>query len=276
MAMLITEEETMEQSLNAFRQWADLWKKHAEVNKNYIKGSLKELHGVGVDRTIVLVGFGNSLYKNIKAVKALAIDPTVDIFCCDKALKYLVENGVTPQYCMVEDAQVSWEKYGKDVDTSNITLIANICINPVWVENWKGSVFFHINKDNLGSEKIFQKITGLNDLTYAASNVANTMMVIASQFHFNYSHILLVGYDYSWDIQDNYYCGEDNEKKYHLNHIRCLDLNNDIVSTSNNLYFAARWLQSFVEKFKMPVINLSGQGILYKINTAILVKQEVN
>ena len=88
---------------------------------------------------------------------------------------------------MVCDAQVNFEKYGKINKEliKGINLLATCTSNPKWTKYWGengGKIDFFVNKDNIRTHKIFGEY--FEDKVHytipAASNVANSMYVIAS------------------------------------------------------------------------------------------------
>ena len=74
---------------------------------------------------------------------------------------------------------------------------------------------------------------------------------------------LLVGYDFSWKPEGNYYAWENPKpKRFYMTHRTALDSKGDIVLTSENLIFSSRWLESYCQAFSLPVVNCTGGGIL--------------
>jgi hypothetical protein len=151
---LLTTEDITQQSLRAINQWGTLWRTHAKEHSKYEMRSLEELENVGIGKAVVCVANGYSLELEIETLKKY--QGNVDILCCDKTLGHLLDNGITPTYCIVCDAKVSYEKYlepWKD-KLQNTILFQNVCGNPEWTNqgNWKDRYFF-VNKDVLGSEK---------------------------------------------------------------------------------------------------------------------------
>ena len=74
---------------------------------------------------------------------------------------------------------------------------------------------------------------------------------------------LLVGYDFSWKPEGNYYAWENPKpKRFYMTHRTALDSKGDIVLTGENLIFSSRWLESYCQAFSLPVVNCTGGGIL--------------
>lgn len=170
------------QSEAAYKQWAPQWRKHTKENSIFEMKSIHELENHGVGRAVLCVANGYSFEENIETIKKY--QHNVDIFACDKTMGHLLDNGITPKFVMMCDANVDYEKYMapyKD-KLQDIILIANICGNPEWTKNgnWKDKYFF-INKDILGSEKEFSEMSGCTNFIPAGTNVSNAMVVMLTQ-----------------------------------------------------------------------------------------------
>lgn len=258
--MIPDEYEVYRQSKAALKQWDADWTKNCGLNKPFMKNKMDEIIGTGMGRPVLAVAYGSSLKDKFAQVKELS--EKMDTICVDKAFKSLVEHGIYPTYVVVADANVNYENYGKDVDSSKSSLIINVCGNHEWVKNWKGKVYFYVNIDNIGTQHKYSKITGVKDFIPAASNVGNAMIVICHVL-FKYSQIFLLGYDYSWKSDGLYYGNEQNDdKKFSMNHMKLLDINDNLVCCSSNLDFSCRWLLTYMTRYKINSINLSGQGVL--------------
>lgn len=242
------EKEVMIQSKNAFRQWKDLWINNCQINKDLASASIKVLQNQGIGKRVVCCAMGPSLEKDIKTLKEYR--DVIDIICVDKAYKYLVQNGIYPDFMMISDAQVSYELYCEPVQvhTDKTVLIGNINSNPKWGQAWRGHKFYYINQDNIKSEVIFSKLTGCNDFLIAGSNVSNALLIFATTL-MNYDRYYLSGYDFSWPSGESFYAFDKNHaKKKYLNQMRTYDRDYNLVNTSQNLWFSKRWLEGFIYK----------------------------
>jgi hypothetical protein len=266
------ESQVLAQSKAAYGQWKEQWREQAKTHSEYKMKSLLDFENIGVGRTVLCVANGYSFEENIETIKAHR--ENIDILCCDKTLGHLLDNGIVPTYCLVCDANVSFEKYlepYKD-QVKNVVLFINVCANPKWTEGiaWKDRYFF-VNKDILQSEKEFSALSGCDNLIPAATNVSNAMVVLLTQSDnggrvnfFGYDKICLIGYDYSWKADGKYYAfDKDGDGKTHyMRHIHALNEAGDYVYTSGNLAFSASWLEKYVTTFKLPVVQCSKSGIM--------------
>ena len=270
----MTEDQIRAQSNAALKQWGEQWEKHCKIHSKDkdVKNNLIDLESSGIGKAVLLVANGYSLEENMDKIKDN--QETCDIICCDKSLGHLLRNEVYPKYCLVCDANVNFEKYLKPyLDKLDKTiLLINVCANPEWsqVVNWKSKYFF-VNKDIIKSEINFSKISGCNNFIPTGTNVSNAMMIMLTQSDnngkrnfFGYDKFLLIGYDYSWHVNGNYYAydKDGNGKADYMKHIYCLNMNGDFAYTSGNLYFSSRWLEKYLSVYKFPVINCSKKTIL--------------
>ena len=257
--MLLSKDETQAQSNAAWGKWKYQWIDNAERNGRLDRILMKELINAGKDRKLIQAAFGYSLSKNIKDIKERG--PDYDVMCCDKAFGYLMANGIVPKYCVVADANVSLD-WIDGADTSKTTLIANVASSHKWVKSWKGPLVLYTNWDNIGTARILGMAGKVYDTVPASSNVSNAQIVFASQV-FNYDCQLLVGYDYSWDVDGKYYASKDSDKRYWMHMVDSVSPYGGVAKTSHNLMFSCKWMIQYLMKFKQTkVINCSEAGIM--------------
>jgi hypothetical protein len=280
--MSLTPEDIKQQSLRAYGQWAPIWRDHAKAHSKYEMKSLEAFENIGIGKAVVCVANGYSLELQIETLKKY--QDQVDILCCDKSLGHLLDNGIVPTYVIVCDARVSYEKYlekWKD-QLKEITLFQNICANPEWAApDWKDRYFFG-NKDVLGSEREFMGISGCPNSVPAGTNVSNALVVFLTQSDntgrknfFGYDKILLVGFDYAWREDGNYYAFDKlgGGKHNYMRHIYLRNIDNNLCYTSNNLAFSAKWLEQYISAFKLPVVQCSRESVLPLKNMGVLEEQ---
>jgi len=300
--MAVDKNSIIQQSNAAYNQWKKPWRKHAkEISRLAPHTPLNEFANIGVGKACLVVANGYSFEQNIEVIKANK--DNVDILCCDKTLGHLLDNGITPTYCMVCDSQVDYEKYMKPwADQLQDTIMfANVCANTEWSfnGNWKNKVYF-VNKDAIQSEKEFCELSQCGNVIPAATNVSNAMVVLLTQSdnmgrrnHFGYDKILTIGFDYSWTLDGNYYAFDKNAngKANYMRHVYCLNKAGNHAYTSGNLLFSAQWLEKYIANFKLPVVQCSDETLLgcaysgklekqmkynYKTTDRSIVKNDIN
>lgn len=246
---MLSDEEVKRQSEGAMKLWSDTWERHAKENGEILKEkglSNQLIYGHGLGRQAVCVGFASSLEDEVNKLKIK--NGSVDILAVDKAMSYLLENGIKPNFVYIADAGIDYKKWCEPYleQTEDICLISNVTANPQWTKNWRGKVFFYVNQDNIETQKIYAPLSGCDELIKASSNVGNSVIVHASTYLL-YDAYFLLGYDFSWGWRDNYYCGEDSKKRWYMNHHQMINVEGDFVDTSQNLLFSARWLADFIK-----------------------------
>ncbi len=267
--MALSEKEVLRQSEAAFMQWKDIWEKHSKFNGELLKmqgTSHCDLLGIGAGKSLLCIANAPSFENEIETIKKYINRENTDIICVDKCMCQLIENGIIPNFVILADAGIDYNTWCENYIeyTKNITLISNVNANIEWTKNWKGKIIFYVNKDNIQSEKIYCELSGCKEVIPASSNVGNTVIVFATQI-MGYDEYYLIGYDYCWGDEDNYYAFTDSEKRYWMKHLYLIDSLGRFVNTSQNLLFSARWLSDFynaVLKGKIKIFNCSRKGIL--------------
>lgn len=266
-----TTAEIIEQSKCAYNQWAEQWRKQADYVSKFDMKSLDDFENIGVGKACLVIANGYSFEENIQTIKDN--QDHCDIFCIDKTLKHCIDNGITPQYCLVCDANVNYEKYMEPVKDKlqDTVLFINVCANPKWIDNgnWKDYRFF-VNRDVLESEKEFSALSGCNNLVPAGTNVSNAAVVFLNQSdndgiknYFGYDILLLIGYDYCWNKKGYYAFDHMGDGKYH--YMRNVHLYNSLAEfcySSTNLLFSARWLNDYIKIYKVKAVQCSNNTIL--------------
>lgn len=281
--MAINPDQIKSQSLNAYNQWKDQWRTHAKEHSRFAMKPFSDFLNTGIGKAALCVANGASFEKELEVIKSQ--QGNVDIVACDKTLGHLLDNGITPAYAVVCDANVNYEKYmekWKD-KLANTILFINVCGNPQWTRNgnWK-DVYFFANTDVLGSEKEFMELSGCPNQIAAGTNVSNAMVIALTQCdnsgrknYFGYDKILLIGFDYSWMPDGNYYSfDKDGSGKYqYMRHLYLPNINGKIAYTSTNLAFSAQWLAEYIKAFKLPIVQCSKDSILPTKKMGVLSKQ---
>lgn len=282
----LTQQDTIKQSTDAYKQWKDIWHENAKRNAavaNAKGTSIKDIASMGRNRLGILVAMGQSLENHIDDLRGYTEKEGVDVLCVDKAFGLLMDHGVVPAAVVVSDAQVVLDKWVTShlKSTKNIPLIISATANPIWAESWEGPVYILVNKDSIKTEAAISEITGCYDLVPASANVGNALVVVSAEY-LAYKELLLVGYDYSWLPGENYYAFSGDADGI-MENKRCWQLsgysigNNDkLTMMSENLTFAARWLKNYYlgKVCNLPtglkIYNCSRQGILDDIPGADL------
>jgi hypothetical protein len=245
--------------------------------------SFEDFRNTGIGKAILLVANGYSFEENIETIKKYK--DNVDIMACDKTLGHLLSHGIKPKFCMVCDANVSYEKYLKPwiKQLDKTILLQNVCANPEWSENgnWKNK-YFYVNKDVMNYEKEFAELSGCPNFLTAGTNVSNMMVVVLNQSDnqqrqnlFGYDKILLIGFDYSWKMDGKYYAfDEDGDgKRYYMRHIYGISQSGKMIFTSNNLSNSASWLKLYIEAYRINAVQCAPDALVVLGKSGDLEKQ---
>ena len=285
MAILLNWQQVEKQSQNVFNQFGESkWIPFAKENIKQPHKSTKEFHNAGIGKTLLLCAMGESLEKQVDIIKRYR--DKVDIVVCDKGFEPLLKQGIKADFVMLCDCNISFRFIEKSInETKGVKLICTPYANPEWVKKWQGDRYFFVNKDAIKTEKIFKKMFD-KDLRIipAGSNVSNAMLVFftgsdeVQNINFSgYEKYLLVGYDYSWSPFGKYYAWHNPKpKRFYMNHRTMIDFNNNIVFTSENLLFSAKWLYSYITTFQINAINCSGEGLFDIPQKSVLEKELKN
>lgn len=266
-----TPEETRQQSLACYHQWKDIWQENAKFHgTRFPMKPLSEFINIGIGKAALCIANGYSFEENIETIKKN--QHNVDIIACDKTIMHCIENGIIPKFCIVCDANVSYEKYLEPIKEKlkDTILIINVCANTKWAisGNWK-DIFFFVSMDVLNTEHIFSGISGCQNIIPAATNVSSQMVVILTQSNnhgvqnfFGYDKYLLIGFDYSWG--ENYYAFDKDGggKINYMKNIYLKNIRGDLCCTSSNLMFSARWFESYLRAFRLPIFQCSDRSIV--------------
>lgn len=259
------------QSRQVFGQFGEKWKANARANSALPRRDSEELRDSGLGRFAVFVAMGASLEGHIEVLKKYR--DRFDIFACDKSFGVLLDHGIIPDAVHIADANIPFKWLEPYVDrTAGIKLISTAYANPEWTQAWKGDRYFYLNVDAIDSQHEFTPYFrgGLRYIP-ASSNISNAMVVfwtgcIDKQIENfgNYERYYLTGYDYSWRPDGNYYAfNNPTPKRHYMAHMALNDINGDVVRSSENLMFSARWLYMYLSTYSvLPVVNCSGRGML--------------
>lgn len=280
---MLSKEDIHKQSVRAYGQWAVQWREHARIHSKYEMKPMTDLEMSGVGKAVLCVANGYSLEEEMPTIRQYA--HLVDIVCCDKTLGHLLRHGIRPTYCLVADANVSYEKYlepYKD-QLSDTILLANVCCNPEWTEkgNWKDRYFFSV-MDVIKSELEWTKLSGCPNMMAAGTNVSNSLVIAMTQSDntgrrnaFGYDKILLIGFDYCWGAETGYYAfdWDGGGKRNYMRHTYLMDIAGRTVYSSTNLIFSAKWLDSYVGTYRLPVIQCTKRSVFATRKSGILAQQ---
>jgi len=287
---LVTREETVNQSRRTLDKWGELWESNCKVNRaNFRK---HEFDYKKKSEKCYLFSFGPSFESNLKNLIKTKEHYANHVGCVDKALGGLLKYSTIPHTVVTADARIRIDEClnGVDEGFAGVALKTThffICAtsDPSWIlfcnkYGIKYTIF--LNKDTIKSHHEFKKYFNVNRLDIeqdaillpASVNVGNCLYMIHALIY-NFSHIFLLGYDYSFQYKSRYYGMESfapvhrdfgRDKRILEAHTVVPDLTGALVYTSQNLLFSAKWLVDAIDKLfrgrKCFTYNLTGAGIV--------------
>lgn len=290
---MLSHADVIRQSNQVFAQFGErVWIPNARKNAALPRRNANELRNMGLGRFAVLAALGESLEGHIETIRKYR--DRIDLIVCDKAFCALAERGIIADAVLVADANIPFRWLEPHVaKTEGVKLLATAYANPEWTTAWRGPRYFYVNVDAIGSQKVFLDIMGQDSRRVpAGSNVSNALLCFLSgamddieENFANYERYFLTGFDYCWRprgedvtvVQGNYYAFSDpHPKRNYMHHRTMRDINGDIVYTSDNLLFSAKWAWMYLKRYEkiMPTLNCSGRGILDLRNEGLMGRLE--
>ena len=258
-------------STNTGNHYERLWVDNAKANKPLIEkyGRAGDaLQGIGKNKTCVLLGASPAIKDQVETLRELRGDPNFIFMGLSSNIDFLLENGLSPHYMMVAEADPNVERFWTKTDfslTKDITLIANICTHPWFLEKWQGDIKFlaiytTIEKIDRKFNKWFSPINGCGDFFAGLFSQYNTGAAVA--FTILESEILIfVGNELSFKTrEETYYVDREDLKDKWERHPQ-IDINGKKVYTNYMLMSLKFVLEDFLGK-------LSGVGWFFNCTEA--------
>jgi hypothetical protein len=229
------------------KSWSKIWIKNLMQNVkmcDFSKHSVYCLKDKFKGETAYLVGASPSLSKNIKELKK----KKGIIITCSHALKFLLDNGIKPDYVIILDAH---DKQSKFLDigskSKDIMLLADILVSPEVFKVWNGRILFFRTIGEKPADKLHKKLWSMskfNDLIYTGGNVMGGAHSIADLLGCN--KIVFVGMDFSNPIASNSYVeyadgSKDHGTYDHLDAFIGTDITGRGVWTKQRMFMYKYW-----------------------------------
>ncbi len=203
------------------------WLANVQANREYYRVGNPPLLGM----TAYVVAAGPSLRKNVAELKK--VGRLGLIVCVDAAFRYLMSQGVVPDYCVTIDADSRMLSMVEGADTSKTTLVAQASASPNLVAAWKGPRYFlratggsrelddklhaahrvvRVKKTLVAGEllnpieDVEVEFAGLNDALVCGGNVSTYAHSFALSL-LRAVRVVFVGADFSWISSDDFYAG---------------------------------------------------------------------
>jgi len=195
----------------------DQWERHSALNlprfnKQNSIWNLEDKYFKDKEKAMVLVGASPCLKKDVHKLHEL--DDNFRIICANSSLKFLLRNGITPDYCITLDADDIDIPQHLDVDTDKVTLLASSAVAPKALDLWKGPVYFmpyysvSVSLRNKIRRRLGKSIPGGGNSMTQGFYVATVL--------FGAKTIILVANEYCFDSKKNYYADTEAAKQEKL------------------------------------------------------------
>lgn len=253
----------------------DTWLAHMRNNRKRERNwAAEDELDTGVGKTAVIIGASPSLKKQVSQLRGLMTDNRFVLFAVSSGLRFLLNNGIRPHYCMVMEADPKISRFFDGVgDTSGITLISGLCVPPEILDSWGGEVkllalYTSLKDLDRKMHKWYRPVNGCGVMFPSLCSQYNT----AAAFAYRVSgcrSIIFVGNELSFTTNDNtsrYYVeGTDPkdgwERKPHP------DIYGKVVYTTHNFMALKMALEDYLQRLFVECVNQEGR-VPYFINAS--------
>lgn len=244
----------------------ELWNKHALSNRGRVrKWAAVDLLDTGIGKTAVVIGASPSLKSQVEQLKSLRFDDRFILIAVSSGLRFLLKNGIVPDYCMVMEADEKISRFFEDVgDTKSITLVSGVCVPPSILDLWDGeikllAIYTAIKELDKKLRKWYRPVNGCNIMFPALCSQYNTAVAMSYRI-LGCRSIILVGNELSFktnDDQSKYYVeGTDIkdswERKPHP------DIYGKTVYTTYNFMTLKMALEDYLQRLFVECVNHEG------------------
>ena len=239
----------------------DLWVENSRKNRELFRQSGKhwvtELQDAHMGKTVIMMGASPALANQLDTLREIQHDSDFILFGISCNLKYLLDNGIKPQYVITVDPHHSQGEFFDGVDmelTKDITLIANLFAYPEMLEIWQGPIRWlglaSGDKRLMGKiNKWYRPINGIGKEFPSLSGQYNIGIAV-SVLVFGAAIVIFVGNELSFkDKEVTYYVDRTDEKDEWVRK-PAIDIYGNVVYTNymlSTLKIASEW---FIDKIK--------------------------
>ena len=250
-------------------RYLHLWMEHAKANKARVKEcgwAADDLLDIGKDKTAVLVGASPALKNQISTLRDLRADDRYILVGVSSGLKFLLDNGIPPHYCMVMDADPAIDRFFKELgDTKGITLIASVCTDPKILDSWKGpikflTVYTSIKKLNKQFKRLFAPVNGCGIMFPALCSQYNTAVAAAYRI-FGCRIMVFVGNELSFPTAtdaDRYYVDREDLKDKWIRKPHP-DIHGNVVYTTYNFMTLKFAIEDYLQRLLVECVSMEGR-----------------
>ena len=198
--------------INTITRYSRFWLDNTLKNLKYINEGnayrLTDLYGKFSGQAALVAAAGPSLQENIRFIKNNR--EKFVIFAVNKALKTLLNNGITPDFVVCMDARfVNKTLYGLEEELANINCIMNINSDNEILSNKFKKVFISFPEN----DNLIKKLSEYNPSIQAQeSGGSSTTMAFVTAVKFGFSKVVMTGVDLAFKGETVYSTGENYQK----------------------------------------------------------------
>ena len=177
----------------------EMWRYNFLINKKHLDRSILTIKDLSLEnKPYVLLYEGFSLDMHLPAIAGMK--NSINIICQDACLYNAVQNKIKPSIVVTLDPSHLVASFWKDIDTSDLILVASVFTHPLTLTTWKGKIYFYRQTDEQRIKNlIMNKITVKYNFIPAFENkyfVGSTMLQITNILAENNKNLtMLIGYD---------------------------------------------------------------------------------
>lgn len=204
-----------ERAIRSLKVHKDRWQEHAALNKDRIgDNTVSKLWLDANSRTGVLIAAGPSLEHSLDEIRKFD-RATHEIVCVDMALKFLLTNGIKPDYVVCADAS---HEVGRTLKVGgkaeDIALLLGVVAHPETAKDWQGKIFWFSMMSNVFDKDLgmwmqdghMQASGGVSALLVPGGNVSSLGLSFLLCVR-AVPKVLLFGHDFCWTDESRFYCG---------------------------------------------------------------------
>lgn len=250
--------------------YGESWVRNARDNRALVKecGWIAEAQDSHEGKTAVICGASPAIKRQFEQLRNLRQDPDFILIGLTSGIRVLLENGVTPHYCMMVDGDIKQERFWDGLDmskTKDTTLIASVCAPNALLKKWRGPVKFIAIMSGYGdSEKKFAKwfapVNGCGLFFHALMSQYNTAAAVA-YLVFGTRIIIFVGNELSFPAQDSPYYADRKDEKDAWQKGKHPDIYGKVVWTSYMFFSLKVCLEDYLGKLPGWYFNCTEAGI---------------
>ena len=242
------------ESFDGHKEIHDQWNKNTRLNFPRFKKEtsiwrLEWKYYRENEKAMVLVGSSARLREDVHKLKDL--DDNFCIVCANSSLKFLLANGVKPDYVICLDSDDIDIPQHLDIERDDITLLASSAVCQKALDSWKGPVYFmpYYSVD----KEIRSKLRHRLGKTVRGGGNSITQALYVVSIIFGSKTVMFVANEYCFDSRKEYYADKKAAKSETLaTLVSCVDILGRERWTQPALYNYAAWTEKICADLSPP------------------------